>query len=740
MAQAARTSPATTTRTTPADTIPDDLEEATAQFHGYRHRTPAKAPVDSRQTRWPRVYPTRVRSAGFALVGLLAGASLCAGETVTFNTVAPLLFERCATCHHPGGAGPFSVLTYPAARQHASQIATLTKRRLMPPWRAESDYGSFAGQHQLSDPEIALIQQWVADGATEGNPQDLPKAPVITEGWRLGKPDLVVTLSEPYTLRPDGTDVFRIFVMPLPVDTLRYVTGLEFRPGNPRVVHHANIRTDRTRTSRRLDEEDPTPGYDGLLARSATYPEGHFLGWTPGQVAPMLPQGLSWRLQPNSDLVVEIHMQPSGKPEAVQPSIGLFFGNDPPARTPMVLRLGRQHIDIPAGERRYTITDSFVLPVDVEVQAVQPHAHQVAREIRGTATLPDGTTRTLIHLAEWNFRWQHVYRYDKPFALPKGSTLAMEYTYDNSVANPGNPAQPPQRVVWGQRSRDEMGDLWIQVLTKDERDLLALDRQFRPKTLAEDVIGYRRVLESEPESVALHDDLAGLYLQLGRPADAVVQFEESARLRPDAAAAHFNLGLALTLTGRIDEAIARYRKALEIKPDYAIAHNNLGGIFLERGQADVAIQHLRESVRIDPRYAEAQNNLGIALRDLGQDADAIDHLRKAVAASPNWPQALGELAWMLATAGDDRLRNADVGVQLALRAAQLTERRDARTLDVLAAAYAASGEFDKAVAAAQTALDLAPAGAFADGIRARQGLYRQQRPYRRPAAQQSFRH
>ena len=137
----------------------------------------------------------------------------------------------------------------------------------------------------------------------------------VTDGWQSGKPDLIVTPSEPFTLQADGTDVFRIFVIALPVNSVRYVRGLEFRPGNARGVHHANIRIDLTLASRRLDEEDPAPGYEGLIAHSAVYPDGHFLGWTPGQVAPLLPKGLAWRLDPGTDLVVEVHMQPSGKPE-----------------------------------------------------------------------------------------------------------------------------------------------------------------------------------------------------------------------------------------------------------------------------------------------------------------------------------------------------------------------------------------------------------------------------------------
>lgn len=577
-----------------------------------------------------------------ALAGLSASPQPPASslQPPTFDKdVAPLVFDRCASCHHPGGPGPFSVLTYDSARQHASQMAAVTKSRLMPPWRASSDYGAFVGQHPLSAAEIDLLQRWVEGGAVEGTARDLPPAPRVTEGWQLGKPDLVVTLPEPYALRADGTDVFRIFVLPVPVTAERYVKGLEFRPGNARVVHHANIRVDPTPASRRLDDQDPSLGYEGLIAHSAMYPDGHFLGWTPGQVAPLLPKGLAWRLEPGTDLVVEIHMQPSGKPETVQPSIGLFFGTDPPESIPTMLRLGKQNIDIPPGERRYTITDSFVLPVDAEVQAVQPHAHQRAREMTGTATLPDGTKKTLIHVADWDFRWQHLYRYVAPFMLPKGTTLAMSYTYDNSAENLRNPDRPPREVWWGQRSADEMGDLWIQVLTGNDRDLETLAARFRPKMISEDVLGYERELLVNPSSTALHDSVALLYLEINRPADAAAHFAKSAALNPASAPAHFNLGTALSFAGNVDESIAQYRRALELRPDYPQAHNNLAGMLLQRGSVAEAIQHYREAVRLDPRYVDAFQNMARAYAAAGQFDEAVASAQAGLALAPPEPLA-----------------------------------------------------------------------------------------------------
>jgi tetratricopeptide (TPR) repeat protein len=676
---------------------------------------------------------------GFASAAVMCEVEAAAAARVTFaGDVAPILFDRCGTCHHPNGSAPFTLLTYPAARQRATQIAAVTKSRLMPPWKSEPGYGEFIGHRPLSDAEIGILQQWVADGALEGDPRKLPSRPRWTDGWQLGKPDLIVTLPQPYVLRADGTDVSRVFVLPLPVTIMRYVRGLEFRPGNQQAVHHANIRIDRTPASRLLDDQDPAPGYEGLLSYSAVYPDGHFLGWTPGQVAPLLPKGLAWRLAPGTDLVVEVHMKPTGKPEVVEPSIGLYFGDDPPERTPTMLRLGRQNIDIAPGDKTYTIGDSFVLPVDVEVQAVQPHAHYRARQVAGVATLPDGTTKWLVYIKDWDVRWQHVYRYVAPFALPKGTTLSVRYTYDNSADNPRNPELPPARVFWGQWAKDEMGDLWVQVLTRDDRDRQILEAAYRPKAIAEDIVGYESMIRRDPSRVQLHDDVALHYLDLGRAGEAAAHLETVVRLKPGSAVAHFNFGTALTIAGRLDEAIDQYRRALELAPGYAPAHNNLGNVLLGRGSSDEALQHFREALRLDSSNAEAHYNVGSVLRSRGALAEAADEFRRALQLKPDWIPAVASLAWLLATAPDAALRDANQAIRFAEQAADLTGRRDASALDVLAAAYGAAGQFDRAVAVSEDALALKPDAALASAIRRRQELYRQHKPYVSPVGPQGL--
>lgn len=706
-----------------------------------------------------------------ASLTLMAGAVRAQetpGQTaapVTFaRDIAPLMFANCGTCHRPGGAAPFSLLTHQDVRQRATLVAQVTKRRFMPPWKADASNGPFVGHRYLSDHDVATIERWVAAGAPEGDPRELPPTPRWTDGWQLGPPDLVVTLDTPYVLPAGEADTFRVFAIPIPVTRTRYVRGVEFHPGNPRVVHHANMRLDRTSTTRDLDRADPLPGYDGLMPRTALYPDGHFLGWTPGQIAPLIAGELAWRLEPGTDLIVQLHMPPSGATEPVKPEIGIYFSDEPPKRVPSILRLGSQGIEIPPGQPTYAIGDSYVLPVDVELLAVQPHAHYRAKEITGTATFPDGTTKTLIRIDDWDFRWQHVYRYEQPMTLPKGTKLSMSYTYDNSAENPRNPQQPPQLVLWGQRSADEMGDLWFQLAARTDADRARLNREVQEKMTAEDVIGYETLLRVTPRDAELHDDLALLYLGLGKFEETVHHFSVTAELMPDSAQAHFNLGTALTLAGEFDKAIAEYQRSLALKPDYAkarsnlgdslaalgrfdeaiaqyrlaiasdpsqaTAHNNLGSVLIARGEIEAARPHFVEALRLVPDYAEAIYGLGRVQRASGDVAQAIARFREAVRLKPGWAPPLVDLAWLLATSPEPATRRADDAVRMAEAALALTGREDALALDALGAAYANANRFDEAMTAAREARRLTRDASRATAIDQRIALYERQQPYR----------
>jgi tetratricopeptide (TPR) repeat protein len=201
-----------------------------------------------------------------------------------------------------------------------------------------------------------------------------------------------------------------------------------------------------------------------------------------------------------------------------------------------------------------------------------------------------------------------VYRYRQPIALPEGTTIAMQFVYDNSAANPRSP-QPPRPVRWGQRSADEMGDFWVQVLTRNESDRDRLGRDIHAKMIAEDLVGYRARIDADPADASLRDDAALLYLESGQPQEAVAQFAAAAALKPASAPAQYNLGYALAAAGREGEAMERFREALRLDPEYVYAHNNLGGLLLKQGDVDGAIKHFTEALRLNPDYAPARANL-----------------------------------------------------------------------------------------------------------------------------------
>jgi tetratricopeptide (TPR) repeat protein len=669
-------------------------------------------------------------------------AAAARADTVTFDKdIAPITQTHCASCHRPGQPGPFSLLTFADARRRARLIASVTASRYMPPWKSEAGHGDFAGERRLTDTQIRAIRDWVDQGAPEGDAKDLPPPRTWTEGWQLGEPDLVLEMPEAHALGASGSDVLRNFVIPIPVTARRYVKGIEFKPGNPRVVHHATMRIDQTRTSSRLDEADPAPGYEGIIPADAQYPDGHFLAWTPGQLTPLSEDGSAWRLEPRSDLVVQLHLVPSGRPESVRVRIGLFLTDVAPTRTPSMIRLSREDIDIAPGEREYVLEDRYVLPVDVELRELQPHAHLLARRVEADARLPDGTTRPLIRIADWDFRWQDVYRLKQPLRLPAGTALQLRITYDNSSSNARNPFSPPRRIRFGERTTDEMGALWLQVLPRSPQDLATLQRDVDRKSTAEDIVGYKHLLASDPDNPGLHEGLASSYLRLGnglealneletsvrldprsamgqynlatallvqgRSAEAIARFEEAIRLKPSLASAHNSLGVALKAAGRIDEGIARYRQALAIDPEYAHAHNNLGAALQARGNFEEAIAEYALAVRANPTDPVPHRNWAKALAIHGDAAQATGRFRAALVVAPDSPALLADFAWLLAVHTDAQVRSSGEAVELAERAAMLTGDRDPAVLDVLAAAYAGVGRFGQAIAVARSAIAFA---------------------------------
>ena len=425
-----------------------------------------------------------------------ARAQAPASVPVTFSEhVAPIVFANCTPCHRPGEAAPFQLLSYRDARPLAKAMAAAAAAHVMPPWKpGPSDY-AFHGARGLTAQQIETLQRWAEGGAPEGDPAKLPPLPKFTDGWQLGPPDLIVTMDQAYEVPQRGPDVYRNFVLPLNLDRDVWVRAIDFRPSARPVVHHSLFFLDSTGSARGLDAEDPAPGFPGGMGGvritgagraglgNPAQATGSLGGWALGGRALELPEGLAFPVAKGSDLILSTHFHPSGSTQMEKSTVGLYFASRPPAQAFTSIQLPPvfgvfEGLDIPAGQERYTVKDSFTLPVDVRAFSIGAHAHYLGKEMKLTAAFPDGAVRTLLWIKDWDFSWQERYRFEDFVALPKGTRLDVEISWDNSAANKRNPTRPPARVTWGEESNDEMGSVGLQLVAANPGELPELQRVY----------------------------------------------------------------------------------------------------------------------------------------------------------------------------------------------------------------------------------------------------------------------
>jgi Flp pilus assembly protein TadD len=587
----------------------------------------------------------------FAIVIALVSATVTSAQTPATpasatkdlptwsHQIAPILYNNCTTCHHPGGAGPFSLLTYDDARRWSAQILTVTQSHFMPPWLPEPGYGDFTDNRRLSAEDLTHIKRWVNGGMPEGNAAQAPAPPKYTSEWQLGPPDLILTAPEPFTVPADGQDLFRNFIYPVPVTGTRYVRAVEILPGNARVVHHANILIDRTAELRRQHPNDWKAGIPGMELEVGSGdrfdPDSHFLFWKPDTPAVTEPPGMPWRIDPNNDLILNTHLKPTGRMETVQPRIGLYFTDTPPTRAPMLLQLEHDAaLNIPAGDSHFVVEDELRLPIAVYALGIYPHAHYLGKQLEAWSVAPDGKRTPLILIKDWDIDRQSVYSYRKPLLLPAGSVLHMRYVYDNSSANPRNPAKPPIRVRNGNRSTDEMGHLWLQVLPVHPMERNASGEEVDSRMLLERAWMEHRLTRDPSDSLAAYN-LASLDTMSGNAAGAITIYRKLAAAEPpnspNAARIATSLGAAEQQNGDWQSALAAYRHALTLDPNYADARYDLATIELQHDQEGAAAADYRTLLQQHPDDAAAHGGLGAALAQLQQPDAARTEFDRALA-------------------------------------------------------------------------------------------------------------
>jgi hypothetical protein len=434
---------------------------------------------------------------GSTMVGVRAGRPAVPDPPTFSRDVAPIVYGHCAVCHRPGQSAPFPLLSYDDVKKRGELIVNVTARRYMPPWHAKAAPGfeAFRDDRRLSDAELTTLEMWVDAGMPAGDLASAPQPPAFPEGWALGRPDVVLTLTRSIDVPADGPDLYRNVVLPLDLAEDQWITAVDFEPSARKVVHHALFFLSPAVDSAGIRADDVLPGLGGGLLGGlgrgrragggrdggADRSAGGIGGWVPGMTPRFFPDGIAQPLPAHTNVVVQLHLRPSGKVEHEQGRLAIYFAKQRPARSLVSVQVPPQFgfamgIDIPAGQARYTINDSFLLPVDVEAFGARGHAHYLAREMKMTATLPDGSVKGLLWIGDWDFGWQDSYFYRSPFTLPKGTRIDVSIGYDNSDGNVRNPSTPPRRVRWGLGSLDEMGSMTLLAAAASAADRNALRR------------------------------------------------------------------------------------------------------------------------------------------------------------------------------------------------------------------------------------------------------------------------
>jgi tetratricopeptide (TPR) repeat protein len=574
-------------------------------------------------------------------------SSIASAAVTYYQDVAPILQQNCLACHRPGESAPFSLLTYDDAKKRASQIAAVTKSRYMPPWLPEQGHGEFDEEHRLSEVQIQKIQDWAKQGAPAGNAAGAT-TPKFSSDWQMGPPDLILRAGKPYTLPAGGGEIFWNFILPVPITTTRWVRAIEVRTSNPKVFHHANVILDRSHAARRM-EEQPGAGFPGMnlsFEEESYDPDGHFLAWKPGSEPVVEADGMAWRADPGMDLILNVHLRPTGKEEVVSPTIGLYFTSKAQTKFPLLIQLEHDGIlDIPPGEKDFLVTDNFRVPMDVNILAVYPHAHYLGKILEAYATLPDGTKKWLVRIEDWDLSWQGVFRLKKPLFLPAGSVVSMRYHYDNSAENKRNPNSPPLRVVAGNSATNEMGHFWFQALPVAEGD-------HRAELHAAYV---KQRLEKYPDDFTANFSMGDLLMNQKKASDAIPYFERAVTADPKSAMAFSELGVALFSAGRAKDAEGHLQRALELNPNYTDARFDLASVLASTGRWEEAAKAYVRVIAERPDHARAIEHLGEVyvmwgdqLAKSGRDEDAIARYREALPIRADDPDLHGRVGMAFA--------------------------------------------------------------------------------------------
>ncbi len=384
----------------------------------------------------------RIARIGFVLTTVFASAPFAHAQTApTFTRdVAPIFYSKCVECHRPTMFAPMSLMTFTEARPWARAIRQRVAARTMPPWGADPAHGVFKNDPRLSDKEVATILAWVDAGAPKGNDKDLPKAPAFAEGWSIGKPDVVFTMTEDFKIPATGVVEYQYLRLPTNITEDKWIQAIEIKPQARAHVHHVLAYTQPTGSP--LNE-------NGALG------PGNIGGVTPNKPGVVFEPGVGRLLSANSDVVLQMHYTTNGEAATDRTQVGIVFAKQAPKLQQRGGSVIQPRFVIPAGAPAHEVRGTRVLAEDTVITSFTPHMHVRGKSMTYVATFPDGTKETLLSVPKYDFNWQISYQLARPRLFPKGTAIEVIATYDNSAANKFNP-DPTKDVRWGDQTWEEM--------------------------------------------------------------------------------------------------------------------------------------------------------------------------------------------------------------------------------------------------------------------------------------------
>jgi mono/diheme cytochrome c family protein len=403
-----------------------------------------------------------------AVAGVVGQAQQPAPAAPTFSKdVAPILYKNCVSCHRPGEIGRMPLLTYEQARPYAKAISNAVTNRTMPPWHAEAPAGTFHNERILSDAERQTLTVWAASGAVNGEPSDLPAQPTFSDGWALGKPDVVLEMQEDYHVPAKGTVQYEWLYIPTNFTEAKWVKSLEIRPGDRSVVHHVLIyyrakpdgKTPPIARANQRDQSNPPPDEPGVSSHPrrnlAGMPPRLLATYAPGTNPQVAPAGTAFRLEPGGVLELQMHYTATGQPTTDRTKVGITFSTEPSPREVRAQHFMNMTLKLPAGAADVAVTTDMEFLQDATVWGLFPHTHLRGKRWAYTLELPGGEKKSILAVPRYDFNWQTYYMFTAPLRVPKGSRIISTAWYDNSAANKSNP-NPKVDVFWGDQTWQEM--------------------------------------------------------------------------------------------------------------------------------------------------------------------------------------------------------------------------------------------------------------------------------------------